>query len=124
MNAWTFLAFAIVTEVAGTTALKLSRGFEVWQWGVAVAICYTLSFYLLALALKHIEVGVAYAIWAGVGTALIALVGLAVFHESMNWVKAVSIAAIIAGVVGLNLGGGPGAPTDIARVDVEKGRGV
>lgn len=113
MNAWILLAFAIVTEVAGTTALKLSRGFEVWQWGVAVAICYAFSFYFLALALKRIEVGVAYAIWAGVGTALIALVGLAVFHESMNWLKALSIAAIIAGVVGLNLAGDPGNAADL-----------
>ena len=106
MNAWILLAFAIVAEVAGTTAMKLSRGFEVWQWTVTLALCYALSFYLLALVLKRIEVGVAYAIWAGAGTALIALVGIAVFNESMTTLKVVSLAAIIAGVVGLNLSGG------------------
>ena len=105
MNAWILLAFAIVAEVAGTTAMKLSRGFEVWQWTVALTVCYVVSFYLLALVLKRIEVGVAYAIWAGAGTALVALIGIAVFHESMTVVKVVSLVAIIAGVVGLNLSG-------------------
>ena len=124
MNAWILLGFAIVTEVAGTTALKLSRGFEVWQWTMPVAVCYALSFYLLALALKRIEVGVAYAIWAGVGTALIALVGIALFHESMNWLKAASIAAIIAGVVGLNLGSVTPPPADVARGDDAPTNGV
>ena len=106
MNAWILLAFAIVAEVAGTTAMKLSRGFEVWQWTVVLTACYVVSFYLLALALKRIEIGIAYAIWAGAGTALVALIGIAVFDESMTAVKMVSLAAIIAGVVGLNLSGG------------------
>ena len=106
MNASILLAFAIVAEVAGTTAMKLSRGFEVWQWTVVVTVCYVASFYLLGLALKHIEIGIAYAIWAGAGTALVALIGIAVFGESMNTVKVVSLVAIIAGVVGLNLSGG------------------
>ena len=106
MNAWILLAFAIVAEVAGTTAMKLSRGFEVWQSTVALTVCYAVSFYLLALALKRIEIGVAYAIWAGAGTALVALIGIAVFNEAMTTVKVVSLAAIVAGVVGLNLSGG------------------
>ena len=105
-NAWILLAFAIVAEVAGTTAMKLSRGFEVWQWTVALTVCYVVSFYLLALALKRIEIGVAYAIWAGAGTALVALIGIAVFNEAMTTVRVVSLTAIIAGVVGLNLSGG------------------
>ena len=106
MNVWVLLTFAIVSEVSGTIAMKLSQGFAVWQWTVTLAICYALSFYLLALALKHIEVGIAYAIWAGAGTALVALIGIAVFNESMTTVKLFSLAAIIAGVVGLNLSGG------------------
>lgn len=109
MNHWTLLSLAIVMEVAGTTAMKLSRGLELMPWTVALVVCYCFSFYFLALALKRIDVGVAYAIWAGAGTALIALIGLVVFHESMNWVKAVSLVAIIAGVVGLHLSGEPGA---------------
>lgn len=106
MNVWVLLTFAIVAEVSGTIAMKLSQGFAVWQWTVTLAICYAASFYLLALALKHIEVGIAYAIWAGAGTALVALIGIAVFNESMTTVKLFSLAAIIAGVVGLNLSGG------------------
>ena len=106
MNVWVLLTFAIVAEVAGTFSMKLSQGFAVWQWTVALAVCYAVSFYLLALVLKHIEVGIAYAIWAGAGTALVALIGIAVFNESMTAVKVFSLAAIVAGVVGLHLSEG------------------
>jgi len=102
---WVYLSFAIVFEVAGTTAMKLSEGFSKWLPSTLMVILYIVSFGLLALALKKLEVGMSYAIWAGVGTALIALIGVLWFKEPMNALKAVSILLIIAGVVGLNLSG-------------------
>ena len=103
MNAWVILSLAIVSEVVGTIFLKLSRGFENWWYAAPTYVCYAISFWLLAIALKKIELGVAYAVWAGAGTALVALVGLAIFDESMNVVKALSLGAIIFGVIGLHL---------------------
>ena len=105
MSYWIYLGFAIVAEVAGTACLKLSHGFEVTTYAVLVYVLYGLSFYLLALALKGIDVSVAYAIWAGVGVALISVLGLVVFKEAFTALKAASLAVIIAGVVGLNLAG-------------------
>ncbi|OIO59486.1 MAG: hypothetical protein COX57_03040 [Alphaproteobacteria bacterium CG_4_10_14_0_2_um_filter_63_37] len=106
MNAWLYLAIAIVLEVGGTTAMKLSEGFTKTTPTVAMAICYVVSIAALGLALKKIEVSVAYAIWAGVGTAVIALLGILYFKEPATLAKGVSIALIVAGVVGLHLQGG------------------
>lgn len=100
-----FLLFgAIAAEVVATSSLKLSEGFTKMVPAVATVLGYALSFYLLSLALKRMELGVAYAIWAGVGTAAMALVGCWLFSETMSVTKGISIALIIAGVVGLNLG--------------------
>lgn len=96
-----YLTLAIILEVIGTTALKLSNGFTVWLPSAAMVVCYAGSFWLLSLSLRTLDVGVSYAIWSGAGTALIALVGFFFFKEPMSWVKALSIALIIAGVMGL-----------------------
>ena len=105
MQHWFILAGAIVLEVAGTTSMKLSQGFTRLGPSVLIFVFYGLSFVALTLVLKKIDVGVAYAIWAGVGTALIAVIGFAYFHEPVTAVKVASIALIIVGVVGLNLSG-------------------
>jgi len=102
---WIYLGFAIVFEVGGTTAMKLSDGFSKLLPSGLLIIFYTASFVLMALALKKLEVGMTYAIWAGVGTALIAVIGVLYFKEPMNLLKMISIALIIAGVIGLNLSG-------------------
>ena len=102
---WIYLGFAIVFEVAGTTSMKLSDGFSKLLPSTMVVLFYIVSFALMALALKRLEVGMTYAIWAGVGTALIAIIGVIYFKEPMNLIKVVSILLIIAGVVGLNLSG-------------------
>ena len=99
------LALAILTEVAGTTALKLSQGFTKLLPSIAVVICYGLSFVLLSQTLKRMQIGVVYAIWSAVGTALIATIGIIWFKEPLTAVKIGSIALIILGVIGLNLGG-------------------
>ena len=102
---WLYLALAILLEVAGTTSMKLSEGFTRLGPTVLLVVFYALSFGLMTLALKRIDVGVAYAIWSGIGTALIAGIGIVWFREPATAVKFVSLGLIIAGVVGLNLSG-------------------
>lgn len=96
---------AIVFEVTGTTFMKLSNGFSNLNYAAAMLIFYILSLISLSMALKDIEVGVAYAIWSGVGIALIAMIGILFFQESLNLEKAAFIGLIILGVVGINLTG-------------------
>ena len=80
-------------------------GFTNPFWSAVVVAGYALSIWLLALVVKTMPVSVTYAIWAGVGTAVVAAVGYLFLGESMSWVKVVSLAMIVAGVVGLNLAG-------------------
>lgn len=116
-----YLILAILTEVSGTTAMKMSQGFTKLAPSIVMFIFYALSLTLLTLALKSIDVSVAYAIWSGVGTALIATIGLVWFKESVSPLKIVSILMIIAGVIGLNLSGGGHAHVKGANeVEVEK----
>lgn len=103
MRYWLCLILAIVLEVAGTTSMKLSEGFSRLLPSVMIFVFYALSFAGLTLALKRIDVSVAYAIWSGLGTALITVIGLAYFKEPATLVKILSIALIILGVAGLNL---------------------
>ena len=103
---WIYLALAILLEVAGTTCMKLSDGFTKTVPSILLFVFYTLSFGMLTLALKRIDVSVAYAVWSGAGTALIATIGVLWFREPMTALKLISLALIIVGVVGLNLGGG------------------
>ncbi len=105
--AWLYLALAIVLEVAGTTSMKLSDGLSRPWPTLAIFVFYGLGFSLLTLALRHIELSVAYAIWSGVGTALIAVLGLLWFGENMTLAKFASLALIILGVIGLNLADDP-----------------
>ena len=105
MHHWLFLTAAIVLEVAGTTSMKLSEGFTRLVPSVLLFVLYGASFVALTFSLKKIDVSIAYAVWAGVGTALIALVGVTFFHEQITVIKFVSICLIIVGVVGLYLGG-------------------
>jgi small multidrug resistance pump len=99
------LAAAIAAEVAGTTAMKYSEGFtRLWPSLLTVA-GYVLAFSLLAQTLKTMSVGTAYAIWAGVGTAAIAAIGMIFMGESASLVRITGIALVIVGVVVLNLGG-------------------
>src|SRR5690242_9485104 len=102
---WLLLGTAIAAEVAGTLALRaLSAG---WRTGPAlvVAVGYVASFVLLALALRTIPVSTAYAVWAGVGTAGVAVLAWLVYDEQITWVGVAGIALVIAGVAVLNLGG-------------------
>jgi small multidrug resistance pump len=103
MASWLYLMVAILLEVLGTTCMKLSEGFtRVWP-SVFVGVFYLLSLGGLTLALKQIDVSVAYAIWAGIGTALIAAIGIVYFKEPASALKFASLGLVILGVVGLHL---------------------
>ena len=99
---WFLLALAILSEVIGTLALKMSDGFSVLIPSIIVVVSYGISLWFLALCLKSIDVGTAYAIWAGVGTALIFIAGVFLFKEPVTAIKVVSLAFVIFGVVGLH----------------------
>ncbi|MBD2497455.1 multidrug efflux SMR transporter [Nostoc sp. FACHB-280] len=102
INSWLYLITAILFEVAGTTSMKLSEGFTRTIPSVLIFVCYGVCFSFLTLALKKIEVSVAYSVWSGLGTTVIATIGVIWFRESMSWVKFISIALIIIGVIGVN----------------------
>ena len=100
-----FLAIAIVAEVGGTVALKYTDGFTRLLPSAAVVAAYGLSFWMLALVLRDLPIGLTYAVWAAAGTALIAAIGIVAFGEPVTTLKLLSLALILAGVVGLNLAG-------------------
>jgi|SRR6266704_4044164 len=101
--AWIMLLGAIAAEVIGTSALKQSAGFAKLVPTIVVGVSYLLSFTLLSLAVRHLQVSIAYAIWSGVGTAAITLIGLYAFREPLTIVKGIGVLLIIAGAVTLNL---------------------
>jgi small multidrug resistance pump len=105
MLAWIYLAAAIASEVVGTFFLRFTDGFTRPALSTLVIVTYAASLWLFALALRELEISLAYAVWAGVGTAAVAVIGMAALGESVNVLKVASIALVIGGVVGLNLSG-------------------
>jgi small multidrug resistance pump len=105
MPAFLLLSLAILSEVGATLALRMSDGFSRPMPSAIVVVGYGISFWFLALALKDIPVSLTYAIWSGVGTALIAVAGVVAFGETMNVMKFASLAIIVLGVAGLSAAG-------------------
>jgi small multidrug resistance pump len=103
MSPWYFLSVAIVAEVIGTSFLKSSDGFTRLYPSLAVIGSYVLAFYFLSLALRTMPVGIAYAVWAGVGVALIAVIGWVLFGQVLDAAALIGISLIVAGVVILNV---------------------
>ena len=101
-TSWIYLIAAIVFEVSGTTCMKLSQGFTKIGPSILIVVFYGLCFTFLTLALKKLEVSVAYSVWAGLGTVLIAIIGIIWFRESATLIKLISIGLIIMGVIGIN----------------------
>jgi small multidrug resistance pump len=97
------LAVAIGVEVAATALLPKAQGFTSPLWSLVVVLGYGFSIWLLAIVVRSMPVSIAYAVWAGVGTAVVAVIGFLFLGESMSWFKATSLAMIVLGVVGLNL---------------------
>jgi small multidrug resistance pump len=103
LTPWLYLGTAIVAEVIGTSALKASDGFTLLWPSVIVVVGYACAFWLLALTLRSIPVGVAYAIWAGLGIVLIALVGVVLFGQKLDAPAIIGMGLIVAGVVVMNV---------------------
>ena len=103
---WLWLFLAIVLEVAATVCLKLSDGCSKTVPTALMALLYALSFIPLALALRHLDVSIVYAVWSAVGTALITLIGFFLFKEVVTPLKLAALTMIVVGVVVLNLSEG------------------
>lgn len=101
---YVLLGIAIIGEVFGTTCMKLSNGFKRKLPILGLVVGYVVAFGLMGIAIAHIPLGVAYGIWAGVGTALTTLIGAIVWKEGFGRKKVVGIALIILGVVLLEMG--------------------
>ena len=102
--AWVLLVLAIVAEVVGTLSLKASEGFSRLWPSVAVVVGYAVAFTLLAFALKTLDVGPAYALWAGLGTVGAAVGGWLIFSESLSTLTVIGITTVVVGVVAITLG--------------------
>lgn len=103
MNMYVTLGIAIVAETIGTTALQASQGFSKLFPSLIVVVGYAVAFYFLSLTLKTMPVGVAYAIWSGLGIVLISVISYALFGQKLDMPAILGIGLIIAGVVVLNL---------------------
>lgn len=97
------LILAIGLEVLGTTALKLSEGFSRLGWGAVSLTLYAAALILLSMVLKTIPVGIAYAIWSGLGVAFIALIGVVAFDQRLDAPAWLGLSLIVAGVILLNV---------------------
>ena len=103
MKNWLFLFIAIIAEVIATSALKSSEGFTKPIASIVVVLGYMIAFYCLSLTLKTIPVGIAYAVWSGVGIVLITTVAWFVFDQKLDVWGIIGIALIMSGVLVLNL---------------------
>lgn len=103
INPWLLLVLTILTEVLGIYFQKLSNGYEKVLPTIFMAACFLFTIWGTGLVMKHIEVGITMAIWAGSATALAAVLGVIVFHEDMTSFKIIGILCVVAGVVFLNL---------------------
>lgn len=94
-----YLAIAIVTEVIGTSALKATEGFTKFWPSFIVVVSYALSFYYLAIVLKHFPIGITYAIWSGAGIVLVAAIGFFWYRQTPDFAAVIGMGLIIAGVI-------------------------
>jgi len=103
MYAYILLFVAIISEVTGSSLMKATQGFKKLWPSLGLVVAYCLSFYALSLSLNTLPLGLAYAMWAGVGTALTALVGVVVYKEKVNKKMLLGLVCIIGGVIILNI---------------------
>jgi small multidrug resistance pump len=99
MKSWFILFFAVMFEVAGTSAIKQSAGFTKFWPSVTVAVCFALAFYLLSFDLKILPIGVVYAVWSGMGIVLISLIGHWFFNERLDTPAVIGVSFILVGVI-------------------------
>ena len=103
MNNWVYLGLAIVSEVLATASLKSTEGFTRLVPSIVVLVGYSAAFYFLSLTLDTLPIGVAYAVWSGVGVATITLVSFVLYEQKIDVAGLVGIGLIVAGVVVLRL---------------------
>jgi multidrug transporter EmrE-like cation transporter len=103
MTGWTYLGVAIFFEILATTALKVSDGLAKWQWAAISILLYAICFLALAPALKTIPVGIAYALWSGVGIIAMAILGLLFFEQRLSAIQIGCIALVLIGAIGLRI---------------------
>jgi small multidrug resistance pump len=102
-NSWYCLIAAILFGVLGTISLKLSHGLQKLKPSLFLSIFYSISFVALTLSLQGIDISIVYAVWSGVGTLLVAVIGVILFKESISLKKVLSLLLIILGVLGIHL---------------------
>ena len=102
-QAYLYLLLAVLAETIGTTALQASQQFTRFWPSVIVIVGYAFAFYLLAMTLKVMPVGIVYAIWSGLGIFLIALIGFVVFGQRLDWPAILGLAMILAGILIIHL---------------------
>ncbi|MCG8331161.1 MAG: multidrug efflux SMR transporter [Chitinophagales bacterium] len=100
---WIYLFLSGLFEVAFTTSMKYSEGFSNWKGTVGFFVFGALSFGLLLKSMQSIEMGTAYAVWAGIGSSGTILVGLLLFNDAFNWYKLMFLSLIVIGIVGIKL---------------------
>ncbi|WP_293938016.1 multidrug efflux SMR transporter [Iodobacter sp.] len=103
MNAYLLLALAIVAEVVATSALKATEGFSRLMPSLVVVIGYGVAFWLLSIVLKSVPVGMAYAIWSGMGIMLVTVVAMLLYGQKPDWPAIIGLSLIVSGVVVLQL---------------------
>lgn len=102
-TSWMYLLVAIPFGVLGTISMKLSHGLKRWKPSVCLFIFYLISFVALTLAIQGIDVSLVYAIWSGVGTILVGIIGILIFEESISFKKVISLFLVVIGVIGIHL---------------------
>ncbi|WP_420549653.1 DMT family transporter [Curvivirga sp.] len=102
MNGWIYLALGIVTEVAGTFCMKLSHGFTKLVPSVLFIVFFAIALSLINLSMKTIDMSIAYAIWSGVGIAILTILGIVFLGEPVSTLRLLFIGMIVVGVVGLH----------------------
>lgn len=102
-TAYIYLFFAILAETIGTTALQASQQFTRLLPSLLVVVAYAISFYLLAMALRSIPVGIAYAVWSGLGIVFIAAIGFLVFGQNLDLPAVLGMGMILAGILVIHL---------------------
>ncbi len=100
---WVYLLLAIVSEVVATSALKSSESFSMLWPSVLTVVGYGVAFYLLSLTLREMPVGIAYAIWSGVGIVLVSLAAVVLFGQKLDLPALIGMGLIVAGVIVINV---------------------
>jgi small multidrug resistance pump len=106
IECWASLAIAIIFGVLGTISMKISHGLEHVKPAISLAIFYTISFVAMTFAMKYLELSVVYAVWSGIGTVLVSIVGVMYFGERLSLRKITFLLLIVCGVIGIHFGDG------------------